>query len=140
MKIIQITLILIFSFISSSLAKEYIKDFDFNDADFIQSKYDVKYFINDGYKIVQQETSGTTTGYVLKKGDEYVGCRSVGLSKDQTCFIIVLKRVEWKTRNENAILGKQILMLEVIIAIELVAIAYAIYSSSQWKLKSNLLL
>ena len=56
MKIIQITLILIFSFISSSLAKEYIKDFDFNDADFIQSKYDVKYFINDGYKIVQQET------------------------------------------------------------------------------------
>jgi len=133
MKIIQITLILIFSFISSSLAKEYIKDFDFNDADFIQSKYDVKYFINDGYKLVQQETSGTTTGYVLKKGDEYVGCRSVGLSKDQTCFIIVLKRVEWKTRNENAILGKQILMLEVIIALELVAIAYAIYSSSQWQ-------
>jgi hypothetical protein len=30
-------------------------------------------------------------------------------------------------------LGKQILMLEVIIAIELVAIAYAIYSSSQWQ-------
>ena len=86
--------ILIFSFISSSFAKEYIKDFDFNDADFIQSKYDVKYFINDGYKLVQQETSGTTTGYVLKKGDEYVGCRSVGLSKDQTCYIIVLKRVE----------------------------------------------
>jgi hypothetical protein len=91
MKIIQITLILIFSFISSSLAKEYIKDF--KDADFIQSKYDVKYFINDGYKLVQQETSGTTTGYVLKKGDEYVGCRSVGISKEQTCYIIVLKRV-----------------------------------------------
>jgi hypothetical protein len=94
MKIIQITLILIFSFISSSLAKEYIKDFNFNDGDFIQSKYDVKYFINDGYKLVQQETSGTTTGYVLKKGDEYVGCRSVGLSKDQTCYKIVLKRVK----------------------------------------------
>ena len=92
MKIIQITLILIFSFISSSLAKEYIKDF--KDADFIQSKYDVKYFIKDGYKLVQQETSGTTTGYVLKKKDEYVGCRSVGLSKKQTCYIIVLKRIE----------------------------------------------
>ena len=25
---------------------------------------------------------------------EYVGCRSVGLSKDQTCYIIILKRVE----------------------------------------------
>ena len=94
MKIIQISLILIFSFISSSFAKEYIKDFDLNDADFIQSKYDVKYFIDDGYKIVQQETSGTTTGYVLKKGDEYVGCRSVGLSKDQTCYKIVLKRAK----------------------------------------------
>ena len=93
MKIIQITLILIFSFIISSFAKEYIKDFDFNDANFIQSKYDVKYFIHDGYKLVQQETSGTTTGYVLKKGDEYIGCRSVGLSKDQTCYIIVLKKV-----------------------------------------------
>ena len=46
MKIIKITLIVIFSFISTSLAKEYIKDFDFNDADFIQSKYDVKYFIH----------------------------------------------------------------------------------------------
>ena len=105
MKIIQITLILIFSFISSSLAKEYINSFissslakeyinDFKDADFIQSKYDVKYFIKDGYKLVLQETSGTTTGYVLKKKDEYVGCRSVGISKEQTCYIIVLKRVE----------------------------------------------
>ena len=94
MKIIQIILILIFSFISSSLAKEYIKDLDFKDANYIHSKHDVKYFINDGYKLVQQETRGTTTGYVLKKGDEYVGCRSVGLSKDQTCYKILLKRVK----------------------------------------------
>ena len=94
MKIIQITLILIFSFISSSLAKEYIKDFDFKDVNYMKSKYDVKYFVKDGYKLVQQETRGTTTGYVLKKGDEYVGCRSVGLSKDQTCYKIVLKRVK----------------------------------------------
>ena len=60
----------------------------------MKSKYDVKYFVKDGYKLVQQETRGTTTGYVLKKGDEYVGCRSVGLSKDQTCYKIVLKRVK----------------------------------------------
>ena len=94
MKIINITLILIFSFISTSLAKEYIKDFDFKDVNYMKSKYDVKYFVKDGYKLVQQETRGTTTGYVLKKGDEYVGCRSVGLSKDQTCYKIVLKRVK----------------------------------------------
>ena len=94
MKIIQITLILIFSFISSSLAKEYIKDLDFKDANYIHSKHDVKYFMNNGYKLVQQETKGTTTGYVLKKGDEYVGCRSVGLSKDQNCYIIILKKSE----------------------------------------------
>jgi hypothetical protein len=94
MKIIQITLIIIFSFISSSLAKEYIKDFDFKDVNYMKSKYAVKYFVKDGYKLVQQETRGTTTGYVLKKGDEYVGCRSVGLSKDQTCYKIVLKRVK----------------------------------------------
>ena len=75
-------------------AKEYIKDLDLKDTNYIHSKHDVKYFINDGYKLVQQETRGTTTGYVLKKGDEYVGCRSVGLSKDQTCYIIILKRVE----------------------------------------------
>ena len=94
MKITQITLILIFSYMSSSLAKEFIKDLDFKDANYIHSKHDVKYFINDGYKLVQQETRGTTIGYVLKKGDDYVGCRSVGLSKDQTCYIIILKKIE----------------------------------------------
>ena len=78
----------------NAYAKEYIKDLDLKDANYIHSNHDVKYFINDGYKLVQQETRGTTTGYVLKKGDEYVGCRSVGLSKDQTCYIIILKRVE----------------------------------------------
>jgi len=79
---------------SSSLAKEFIKDLDFKDANYIHSKHDVKYFINDGYKLVQQETRGTTIGYVLKKGDDYVGCRSVGLSKDQTCYIIILNKTE----------------------------------------------
>ena len=78
----------------NAYAKEYIKDLDFKDANYIHSKHDVKYFINDGYKLVQQETRGTTTGYVLKKGEEYVGCRSFGLSKDQTCYIIVLKRAK----------------------------------------------
>ena len=94
MKITQITLILIFSYMSSSLAKEFIKDLDFKDANYIHSKHDVKYFINDGYKLVQQETRGTTTSYVLKKGEDYVGCRSVGLSKNQTCYIIILKKIE----------------------------------------------
>ena len=78
----------------NAYAEEYIKDIDFKDANYIHSKHDVKYFINDGYKLVQQETRGTTIGYVLKKGDDYVGCRSVGLSKDQTCYIIILKKIE----------------------------------------------
>jgi len=60
---------------------------------FMSQRNIVNNLINDGYKLVQQETSGTTTGYVLKKKDEYVGCRSVGISKEQTCYIIVLKRV-----------------------------------------------
>jgi hypothetical protein len=44
----------------------------------IYSKRNVNYFTNQGYEIVLQETRGTTTGYVLKKDEDYVGCRVSG--------------------------------------------------------------
>ena len=92
-KLFSTILVLSLLLSGGAFTKEFIKDLDFKDANYVYSKHDVKYFIKDGYKLVQQETRGTTTGYVLKKGNEYVGCRSVGLSKEQTCYNIILKRV-----------------------------------------------
>ena len=71
-------------------AKTSLENFNINEDNKIYSKRNVNYFTNQGYEIVLQETRGTTTGYVLKKDEDYVGCRSVGLSKDQTCYIIDL--------------------------------------------------
>ena len=71
-------------------AKTSLENFSINEDNKIYSKRNVNYFTNQGYEIVLQETNGTTTGYVLKKDDDYVGCRSVGLSKDPTCYIIDL--------------------------------------------------
>ena len=71
-------------------AKTSLENFNINEDKKIYSKRNVNYFTNQGYEIVLQETRGTTTGYVLKKDENYVGCRSVGLSKDQTCYIIDL--------------------------------------------------
>ena len=75
---------------SSYAAAPSLKDFTINKDNTIYAKRNVNYFTNQGYEIVLQETRGTTTGYVLKKDEDYVGCRSVGLSKDQTCYIIDL--------------------------------------------------
>jgi len=75
-------------------AKTSLENFSINKDNKINSKRNVNYFTNQGYEIVLQETNGTTTGYVLKKDEDYVGCRSVGLSQEQTCYIIVLKRVK----------------------------------------------
>ena len=71
-------------------AKTSLENFNINEDNIIYSKRNVNYFTNQGYEIVLQETRGTTTGYVLKKDEDYVGCRAVGLSKDQTCYIIDL--------------------------------------------------
>ena len=75
-------------------AKTSLENFNINKDNKIYSERNVNYFTNQGYEIVLQETSGTTTGYVLKKDEDYVGCRSVGLSKDQTCYIIDLIKAE----------------------------------------------
>ena len=75
-------------------AKTTLENFSINEDNKIYSKRNVNYFTNQGYKIILQETNGTTTGYVLKKDEDYVGCRSVGLSKDQTCYIIELIKSE----------------------------------------------
>jgi hypothetical protein len=71
-------------------AKTSLENFNINENNKIYSKRNVNYFTNQGYEIVLQETRGTTTGYVLKKDEDYVGCRVVGLSKEQTCYIIDL--------------------------------------------------
>ena len=91
-KIITFLIIFLF-FISASIsATPSFEDFKINTKNKIHSNRNVSYFINQGYSIVLQETRGTTTAYVLKKREDYVGCRSIGLSKDQTCYIIELIR------------------------------------------------
>ena len=92
-KILVLTISLFF--ISNSLyAAPSINNFKINNKNKIHSKRNVNYFTNQGYEIVLQETRGTTTGYVLKKDEDYVGCRSVGLSQEQTCYIIDLIKAE----------------------------------------------
>ena len=75
-------------------ANTSLENFSINKDNKIYSNRNVNYFTNQGYEIVLQETNGTTTGYVLKKDEDYVGCRSVGLSKEQTCYIIDLIKSE----------------------------------------------
>ena len=86
------TFLIIFLFFNSASisAAPSFEDFKINIKNKIHSNRNVRYFINQGYSIVLQETRGTTTAYVLKKREDYVGCRSMGLSKDQTCYIIEL--------------------------------------------------
>jgi hypothetical protein len=92
-KILLIIFLLLFS-ISSNAAAPSLKDFTINKDNTIYAKRNMNYFINQGYELVLQETRGTTTGYVLKKDEDYVGCRSVGLSQEQTCYIIDLIKAE----------------------------------------------
>jgi len=88
MKKILVLTISLFIISSSIYATPSIDNFKINNENKIYSKRNVNYFTNQGYEIVLQETRGTTTGYVLKKDEDYVGCQSVGLSKEQTCYII----------------------------------------------------
>ena len=46
--------------------------------------------------MVLQETRGIRTAYVLKKGKDYVGCRTESLSKEETCYIMELITTKWK--------------------------------------------
>lgn len=58
----------------------------------LHSHLDVSYFINKCYSTAFQVTREITTAYVLKKDEDYVGCLSIDLSKNQTCYIIELIR------------------------------------------------
>ena len=70
------------------------KDFTINKYNTIYAKRNMSYFINQGYKLVLQETRGIRTAYVLKKGKDYVGCRTETLSKVETCYIMELIKAE----------------------------------------------
>ena len=90
MKKILLTILFTLVLSGGASAKTSLENFNINKENKIYSKRNVNYFTNQGYEIVLQETRGTTTGYVLKKDEDYVGCRVVGLSKEQTCYIIDL--------------------------------------------------
>ena len=60
----------------------------------IYADRNMSYFINQGYELVLQETRGIRTAYVLKKGKDYVGCRTESLSKKETCYIIEIIKAE----------------------------------------------
>ena len=60
------------------------------DNDLIYYNKNMDYFIKQGFKIVAQDTRGIRTAYVLKKGKDYVGCRTEGLSKKLICYKVTL--------------------------------------------------
>ena len=65
-----------------------LKDFTINEKNKIYAERNMSYFIKQGYELVIQETRGIRTAYVLKKGEDYVGCRTENLSKEETCYIM----------------------------------------------------
>jgi len=94
MKKLLLTILFTLILSGGARAKISLENFSINKDNKTYSNRNINYFTNQGYEIVLQETNGTTTGYVLKKNDNYVGCRSVGLSKEQTCYIIDLIKAE----------------------------------------------
>ena len=92
-KLLSIIFLLLFT-ISSYAAAPSLKDFTINKDNTIYAKRNMNYFINQGYELVLQETRGIRTAYVLKKGKDYVGCRTETLSKVETCYIIELIKAE----------------------------------------------
>ena len=71
-KIILCLFLLTFSSPTYS-ATPSLKDFKIDNTNQLYSKRNMSYFINQGYKLVLQETRGIRTAYVLKKGKDYVG-------------------------------------------------------------------
>jgi len=92
-KLLSIIFLLLLTSISNA-ATPSLKDFTINKDNMIYAKRNMNYFINQGYELVLQETRGIRTAYVLKKGKDYVGCRTESLSKDETCYIMELIKVE----------------------------------------------
>ena len=71
-----------------------LKDFKIDDTNQLYAKRNMSYFIKQGYELVLQETRGVRTAYVLKKDNDYVGCRTETLSKVETCYVMVLTKTE----------------------------------------------
>jgi len=67
-----------------------LKDFKIDDTNQLYAKRNMGYFIKQGYELVLQETRGVRTAYVLKKYNDYVGCRTETLSKVETCYVMEL--------------------------------------------------
>ena len=80
--------------VNAYAATPSLKDFTISTENKIYAKRNMSYFINQGYELVLQETRGVRTAYVLKKGKDYVGCRTESLSKKETCYIMELIKVE----------------------------------------------
>mgnify|MGYP001159642454 FL=1 len=92
-KLIFIIFLLTFSSPTYSTTTS-LKDFTINKKNKIYAKRNLSYYINQGYELVLQETRGIRTAYVLKKNNDYVGCRTETLSKVETCYIIELIKAE----------------------------------------------
>ena len=92
-KLIFIIFLLTFSGPTYS-ATPSLKELAINKENKIYAKRNMSYYINQGYELVLQETRGIRTAYVLKKNNDYVGCRTETLSKVETCYIMELIKAE----------------------------------------------
>jgi hypothetical protein len=92
-KIILCLFLLTFSSPTYS-ATPSLKDFKIDNTNQLYAERNMSYFIKQGYELVLQETRGVRTAYVLKKANDYVGCRTETLSKVETCYIMVLTKAE----------------------------------------------
>ena len=88
-KLIFIIFLLTFSSPTYSTTPS-LKELAINKENKIYAKRNMSYFINQGYELILQETRGIRTAYVLKKDNDYVGCRTETLSKVETCYIMEL--------------------------------------------------
>ena len=91
-KLIFIIFLLTFSSPTYS-ATPSLKELAINKENKIYAKRNMSYYINQGYELVLQETRGIRTAYVLKKDNDYVGCRTETLSKVETCYIMQLIKI-----------------------------------------------
>jgi len=90
-KILGIIFLVFVCSTNSLFAVTSTKEFVTNDTNKIYAKRNMNYFIEQGYKLILQETRGIRRAYVLKKNSKYVGCRTESLSKKETCYLITLK-------------------------------------------------
>ena len=90
-KILGIIFLVFICSTNSLFAATSTKEFLINNTNKIYAKCNMNYFIEQGYKLILQETRGIRTAYVLKKNSNYVGCRTESLSKKETCYLITLK-------------------------------------------------